>query len=56
MVLRKLTLKKGITAVARLVMDVALLAVLLNFGASVQPPTLPLHTLGKTADNLRLRG
>jgi hypothetical protein len=44
-------LKKGVTAVASQGTDDGLPAVLLNFGASVQPPTLPLHPSEKTADN-----
>ena len=47
--------KKRLIAVARLVANDGLTALLMNAGASAQPPKPPLHVLAETADNPRFR-
>ena len=47
--------KKRLIAVARLVANDGLTALLMNAGASAQPPKPPLQVLAETADNPRFR-
>ena len=47
--------EKGLTAVAKLVTDDGLTGLVLNAGASEQPPRPPLHVPAETADNSLLR-
>ena len=47
--------KKRLTVVARLVANDGLTALLLNAGASAQPPKPPLSVPAETADNSRFR-
>ena len=47
--------KKVVTAVANLVTDDGLTALLLNAGAYVQPPKPRLHVLAETSDNSLFR-
>ena len=47
--------KKGLTVVANLAPDDGLTALLLNAGASAQPPKPPLHVRVEAADNSLFR-
>ena len=47
--------KKGLTVVANLVTNDGLTALLMNAGASAQPPKPPLHVLAENADNSLFR-
>ena len=51
----KARFEKELTAVAHLVTDDGLTALLLNAGAYSQPPKPPLHVLVKAADNSLFR-